>query len=151
MFFNRLRDYLDENKIKYVVINHTETFTAQETAQTSHISGKEVAKTVMIKLDGKPAMVVLRAPDTVNLDRIRKASGAKHVQLAGEKDFSELFPDCEVGAMPPFGNLYGIEVFAEKILSHDREIAFNAGTHRELVKMDYRDFERLVKPKEVAF
>ena len=105
----------------------------------------------MVKIDGKMAMAVLPASSKVDCDLLKKATGSSKVEIASEKEFKDLFPDCEVGAMPPFGNLYGMEVFVTKSLTEDREIAFNAGSHRELVRLTYKDFEQLVKPKVITF
>ena len=143
----KLKEFLDSQNIKYVVISHSRAVTSQEVAASAHISGKEMAKTVMVKLDGKMAMAVLPASSRVNLDLLREASGAKQVDLAAELEFRELFPECEPGAMPPFGNLYGMPVFVSESLTKDEEIAFNAGSHTELIKLSYKDFEKLVKPK----
>lgn len=146
MATERLRDYLDRERVSYQTIRHAETITAQETAQSAHIRGREFAKTVMVKLDGRLAMAVLPADRKLNLGLLQKASGAQHAELADEDEFKSRFPECDVGAMPPFGNLYDMEVFAAERLAEDESIAFNAGSHTELVKMSYRDFERLVKP-----
>ena len=143
----KLKEFLDNQKVKYVVISHSRAVTSQEVAASAHISGKEMAKTVMVKLDGKMAMAVLPASNRVNLDLLKEASGAKQVDLAAELEFRELFPECEPGAMPPFGNLYGMPVYVSESLTKDEEIAFNAGSHTELIKLSYKDFERLVKPK----
>ena len=143
----KLKEFLDSQNVKYVVISHSRAVTSQEVAASAHISGKEMAKTVMVKLDGKMAMAVLPASSRVNLDLLREASGAKQVDLAAELEFRELFPECEPGAMPPFGNLYGLPVFVSESLTKDEEIAFNAGSHTELIKLSYKDFEKLVKPK----
>ena len=153
MPIQKLRDYLDENKIKYVVISHSTAYTAQETAQSAHVSGKEMAKTVMVKIDGKMAMVVLPASTKIEMDLLKETTGADQVKLAGEAEFKSLFPDCEIGAMPPFGNLYRIPVYVATRLVEDDVIAFNAGNHRELIKMKFTDFQRLVQPQlvDVAF
>ncbi|GAN33383.1 MAG: deacylase [Candidatus Brocadia sp. AMX2] len=147
----RLKEFLDSHNIKYIVISHSRAFTAQETAISAHIPGKELAKTVMVKADGKMAMAVLPASYKVDFDLLRKATGSGRVEIANEKEFKDMFPECEIGAMPPFGNLYGVDVFVARSLTEDKEIAFNAGSHRELVRMAYKDFERLVKPKVMEF
>ena len=147
----KLKEFLDSHNIKYVVISHSRAFTAQETAASAHVPVKELAKTVMVKMNGKMAMAVLPASCKVDFDLLKKDTGAATIEIANEKEFKDLFPDCEIGAMPPFGNLYGMEVFVTNSLTEDREIAFNAGSHRELVKLAYKDFERLVKPKIVKF
>jgi Ala-tRNA(Pro) deacylase len=143
----KLKDYLDAQNVKYVAIQHSPAYTAQEIAASAHVRGKELAKTVMVTLDGRLAMVVLPASRKVGFDSLCQASGADNVQLASEQAFRDMFPDCEVGAMPPFGNLYNMEVFVSRLLSHDEEIAFNAGSHTELIRMSYKDFERLAEPK----
>ncbi len=148
---NKLKEFLDSHKVKYVTIKHSLAFTAQEIAASAHIRGKELAKTVMVNIDGKMAMAVLPASYRVDLDRLREAAGARRVELSGEKDFEDRFPGCEVGAMPPFGNLYGMEVFVAESLAEDEEIAFNAGSHTELIRLAYSDFERLVKPRVLKF
>ena len=147
----RLREFLDDQGVKYVTIGHSPAFTAQEIAATAHIPGKEMAKTVMVKIDGEMAMAVLPANTPVDFDLLKSATGAEHVDLATETEFSDLFPGCEVGAMPPFGNLYGMAVCVDEHLAKDEAIAFNAGSHKELVKLAYADFERLVEPKVAAF
>ncbi len=143
----RLKEFLDENKVKYVAISHSQAFTAQEIAASAHIPGRQLAKTVIVILNGDMAMAVLPATDHVDLRLLKKAAGAKEAKLAGEKEFKDLFPDCEIGAMPPFGNLYDLGVYVAASLAEGEEIAFNAGSHTELIKMAYQDFERLVKPQ----
>ena len=145
----QLKDFLDSHKIKYVTISHSAAFTAQQIAASAHIPGKELAKTVMVKLDGKMAMAVVPAPRQVDLERLKAAAGAKTVELASEAEFKDMFPGCEPGAMPPFGNLYGMAVYAASELAEDDEIAFNAGSHTELIKLAYKDFERLVGPEVI--
>ncbi|MBW1676584.1 MAG: YbaK/EbsC family protein [Deltaproteobacteria bacterium] len=147
----KLKEYLDSYHIKYVTISHSPVYTAQEIAASAHIPGKELAKTVMVKIDGRMAMAVLPASYKVDLDLLKKAAGASSVELASEEEFKDIFPDCEIGAMPPFGNLYGMDVFVASSLAEDGEIAFNAGSHSELIRLAYKDFERLAKPKVVKF
>ncbi len=142
----KLTELLDQQQVDYQVIPHFTAYTAQEAAAAAHIPGRQVAKTVMVKIDGTMAMVVLEAPDYVHLGRLKEVAGAGEVELAGESEFRDLFPDCEPGAMPPFGNLWDIPVFVDQRLREDERIAFAAGTHRELVRMAYGDFERLVNP-----
>lgn len=149
MWLQRLEEYLRANQVKYQTIPHPLAYTAQEVAASAHIPGREMAKTVMVKLDGRLAMVVVPASERVHLGRLREATGTGEVALASEWDFKDRFPECELGAMPPFGNLYGLDVFVSDSLTEDEEIAFNAGTHSELVRMRYRDFERLVDPRIV--
>lgn len=149
MPIRKLRQFLDSNNIKYVLVTHSTAYTAQEVAESAHISGKEIAKSVMVKLDGKMAMAVLPASKKIDFDLLREAAGASFVELATEDEFKDIFPDCELGAMPPFGNLYEMEVYVAVALANDEEIAFNAGSHTELIRMSYKDFEQLVKPKIV--
>ncbi len=147
---SRLKDFLDKEHIKYVTIGHSPAYTAQEIAAEAHIPGKELAKTVVVKIDGEMAMVVTPASERIELDHLRDSLGASEVDLATENEFKDSFPDCETGAMPPFGNLYGMKVFVSQTLREDEQIAFNAGTHSELVRLAYTEFERLVDPTPLA-
>jgi Ala-tRNA(Pro) deacylase len=147
----KLKEFLDGNQIKYVSIAHSEAYTAQEIAASAHIPGKELAKTVIVKLDGRMAMAVLPASYKVDFGRLREAAGAGKVELAAEEEFKDRFPGCDPGAMPPFGNLYDMEVFVSESLAGDERIVFNAGSHIELISLPYRDFERLVKPRVADF
>jgi len=148
---HKLKEFLDSNKVKYVTISHSMAYTAKEIAASAHVPEKELAKTVVLKIDGKMAMAVLPASHKVDFDRLKGTLGAGSVELASEVEFKDRFSDCDIGAMPPFGNLYGMEVFVADSLAEDKEIAFNAGSHTELIKLSYGDFERLVKPKVVTF
>ncbi len=150
MPLSMLREFLDRNRIQYLVISHSVAYTAQGIAALTHIPGKELAKTVMVMVDGKLAMAVVPASFRVDLNRLKKYLGADSVELANEYEFRDRFPDCETGSMPPFGNLYGMDVFVDQILAEDDEIAFNAGSHRELVRMKFADFRDLVKPAIIA-
>lgn len=141
-----LKNFLDRENVRYMVISHSLAYTAAEIAALAHIPGKQLAKTVIVKIDGALAMAVVTASQHVDLLHLKAATFAKSVELATENEFKERFPDCEVGAMPPFGNLYGMPVFADESLSRDKEIAFNAGSHRELVRIAWGDFARLVEP-----
>ena len=151
MPLTKLRDFLDERNIKYVIISHSPAYTAQGIAASAHVPGKELAKTVMVKVDGKMAMAVLPASYKVDFDLLKAATGASTVELAREEEFADAFPGCEVGAMPPFGNLYGMDVLVSESLAEDDEIAFNAGSHTELLRLEYEDFARLVAPKVLRF
>jgi Ala-tRNA(Pro) deacylase len=151
MHISKVKEFLDANAVKYVVISHSKAYTAQGVAAVSHISGKEVAKTVIVKLDDALAMAVLPASYQVDLPALRHATGTQIAELASEREFKQHFPDCETGAMPPFGNLYGIPVYVDESLTADKEIAFNAGSHYELIRMAYLDFERLVGPEVLSF
>jgi Ala-tRNA(Pro) deacylase len=143
----KLKEFLDSNKIKYSSISHSSAYTAMEIAAMAHVPGKDLAKTIMVKINGHMAMVVLPATHMIKMDLLKKAVGNENIRLATEEEFRDKFPDCEVGAMPPFGNLYSMEVYASSALRDDEEIVFNAGTHSELIKLSYKDFERLVNPK----
>jgi Ala-tRNA(Pro) deacylase len=151
MPLNKVRAFLDAHGLKYVVISHSKAYTAQGIAAIAHIPGKELAKTVIVKLDGDLAMAVLPASYQVDLEELRKRIGVQKAELATEREFKQHFPDCETGAMPPFGNLYGIPVYVDESLTQDREIAFNAGSHFELIKMSFADYERAVKPEIMDF
>ncbi len=146
----KLQEYLDSHHIKYESIKHSPSFTAQEIAASAHIPGKNMAKTVVVKIDGEMAMVVLPAPQMVRMNHLKAETGAQEVELASEEEFKSRFPDCEVGAMPPFGNLYEMDTYVEGSLADDHEITFNAGTHTELIRMAYADFSNLVRPKILA-
>ncbi|MFC1509794.1 aminoacyl-tRNA deacylase [Candidatus Omnitrophota bacterium] len=147
----KLKDFLDSNTIKYVSISHSTAYTAQEVAASSHIPGKELAKTVMIIIDGNMSMAVLPSPFNVDFERLKEALGSDNVELAGEDEFKGMFPECDPGAMPPFGNLYSMDVYVAEKLSDNEMIAFNAGTHTEVIRLSYSDFERLVQPKKLRF
>jgi Ala-tRNA(Pro) deacylase len=146
MPLSKLREFLDSRHIKYLVISHSLAYTAQGIAALTHFSGKQLAKTVIVKIDGILTMAVVPAPAHVDLDQLRVLSGARTVELATESEFKDAFPDCETGAMPPFGNLYNMNVYVDAGLAEYEEITFNAGTHRELVRMTWVDMARLVNP-----
>ena len=146
----QLKSFLDSNHVKYKTISHSPEYTAQEVAASAHIPGKELAKTVIVKVDGEFAMAVLPASMHVSLASLKNAAGVDHTELASEDEFESLFPDCDLGAMPPFGNLYDMPVFVAEQLAEDDEIAFNAGSHTELVQIAFSDFDKLVHPKIVA-
>lgn len=147
----KLKKFLDENDVKYVTITHSAAVTSLEIAASAHVKGQQLAKTVIVKLDGKMAMAVLPANYAVDLDLLQLETESTTAELAAEEEFAPLFAGCEAGAMPPFGNLYGLPVYVEQSLSVNESIAFNAGTHRELVKMSYKDFVRLVEPVVIKF
>ena len=147
----KLKEFLDSNNIKYISLKHSLAYTAQEVAAKSHISGKEMAKTVIVRINNKVAMAVLPASYKIDFEALTEVTGSENVSLAGEEEFKYMFPDCEIGTMPPFGNLYNLDVYVAQTLAEDEEIAFNAGTHSELIRMSYKDFEQLVKPKVLKF
>lgn len=147
MILQRLKEFLDNRQIKYMVIQHSPAYTSLEIAAMAKIPGKEIAKTVIVNADGKKIMVVVPASHMVDFISLRAFINAEQVELAGEQQFKDLFPGCEVGAMPPFGNLFSMDVVVAESLAEDEMIAFNAGTHKELIRMTYRDFASLVQPK----
>lgn len=147
----KLKEFLDGQKVKYVVVYHSPAYTAQEIAGSAHIPGRQLAKTTMVKVDGRMAMAVLPADMEVSFEMLREEVSSGSAELASEAEFRDLFPQCELGAMPPFGNLYDMDVFVDPLLTEDYEIAFNAGSHRELIKIAYADFETLVQPKVLSF
>jgi Ala-tRNA(Pro) deacylase len=146
-----LKEFLDENKIKYVTVTHSTAYTAQEVAALTRTKGKDFAKTVMVMLDGTLAMAVVPASYQVAMAQLKEGTHANKVGLASESEFRTRFPGCETGAMPPFGNLFDMAVFIDESLTKDLEISFNAGSHNELIRLSYEDFERLVKPKVLKF
>ena len=150
MLSPRFKNFLDSNGVKYTSIPHRTAYTAMEIAESAHVSGKDMAKTVIVDLDGRLAMAVLPATKHVSVERLGRSVGVQRVGIAKEGEFRYDFPDCEVGAMPPFGNLFDMEVYVDPRLAEDEEIAFNAGNHSEIVRMAYKDFERIVHPKAVA-
>jgi len=145
----KLQEFLDQNRVDYDLISHSPAYTAQEIAARCHIPGQDLAKTVIVKLDGKLTMLVGPAHLQFDLEALKQLTKAKKVELARESEFEDRFKDCEVGAMPPFGNLWNMDVFVDDSLLQDEEISFNAGNHSELVKMKYSDWASLVKPKVV--
>ncbi|MDR5866692.1 aminoacyl-tRNA deacylase [Halomonas koreensis] len=150
MSMERVKRFLDENGVKYVIQQHSPAYTAQEIAEAAHVPGRHFAKSVMVDIDGRLALVVLPATDRVDLPRLAQSVGAGAVDLVPEDDFSRRFPDCEPGAMPPFGNLFELEVFVSPHLAEADMIAFNAGNHHEVMQLAYGVFARLVEPAEVA-
>lgn len=151
MLMNKLLNYLDQNNVEYSVGQHPIAYTAQEIAACAHVSGKEFAKTVIVKIRGHLAMMVLPANYHIDFKRLTDALGTGEVYLVPEEDFCDAFPDCEEGAMPPLGNLYGLPVFVSKSLAEDNRITFNAGTHTDIITMDYEDFEWMTKPRVLSF
>ncbi len=150
MPIKKLKEFLENQHVKYTSMTHSPAFTSQEIAAAAHVSGKELAKTVIVKMDNHFAMVVVQANDQVNFAKLEAAVGNTHIDLAAESEFKDKFSECEVGAMPPFGNLYDMPVFVSSELSEQNNIIFNAGSHSELMQLPFREFARLVKPKVVA-
>jgi len=147
----KLKDYLEQNRVRYEVGYHERVYTSQEIAAAMHVPGKELAKVVIVKADGKMIMLVLPASYRVDTKKLKKVLECKKLGIAKEKDFEELFPDCEVGAMPPFGNLYNLEVWVDQVLTQDEFFVFQAGSHVETLKIKYNDYARLVNPKAGDF
>ena len=143
----RLKEMLDGAKVPYEVYNHALAYTAQEIAAKQHFSGNEMAKVVMLEVDGKLVMGVIRGNDKISLNEVRDSLGVRNVRLATEEEFIARFPECEIGAMPPFGNLYGLKVYVDPSLAKDESIYFNAGNHVQTVHLKYKDFARLVEPQ----
>ena len=142
----KLKEVLDRAKISYEIYNHPQAFTAQEIAASQHMPGKEMAKVVILKFDGSLAMAVVPASKMVSFERVKAGLGIKDVSLATEGEFTRLFPECEIGAMPPFGELFGLPVYVDLALEKDEAIFFNAGNHQQTVRLKYRDFKEIVKP-----
>ena len=147
----KLKEFLERNRVPYTSLIHSAAYTAQEVAALTHIKGKEIAKTVMVRIDDTLAMAVVPASTQVDLTLLKAVAGGQKVRVASEAEFRDRFPECETGAMPPFGNLYGVPVFVDETLTHEPEIAFNACTHRELIRLTYRDFAGLVQPQVASF
>jgi Ala-tRNA(Pro) deacylase len=142
----KLREFLDANRVDYTAMTHPPAYTAQEVAAAQHVPGKEFAKVVIAKAGDRFVMAVIEAPQHLDLDKLGDVLPEGFASLATEEEFRELFPACAPGAMPPFGNLFGLEVFVDRDLAHDDEIVFQAGTHTQTVRMKYADFARLVSP-----
>jgi len=147
----RLRTFLEERKVPFEVVHHRLDFTAQEAAADTRTHGREFAKSVVLRMDGRFILVVLPAHHRVNLEKVRVALGGEEIRLASEKEMSAIFVDCEIGAEPPFGNLYELPVYASPAITEARHITFNAGTHEDVVRMDIKEFERLVRPIVIDF
>ena|SRR5215831_761105 len=147
----KLKEYLDSNSVKYNVLTHDIAYTAQDTAAAAHVSGNELAKSVVVNSDGRFVLAILPAPLKVDLERLKEVLHARELRLARESEFSSLFTGCDRGAMPPFGNLYGVDMYVDKSLTRDEEIVFNACTHVDAIRMKYRDFERLAQPRVAEF
>lgn len=147
MLCPRLYNYLDEQHSHYTTLHHERTVTAEQTAAAAHVARQNFAKTVMLNIDGKLSMLVMPAAYHADVLRLSRALGGPMVTLAQEDEFRDSFPDCELGAMPPFGNLYGLPVYVDSRLSEQDEIVFNAGSHTDVVRMPFDEFERLAQPE----
>lgn len=147
MLSPRLHNFLDERHVAYTTLIHDRAVTAQATAHAAHVRQRHFAKTVMLKIEGELAMLVMPAAYRVHLTRLSRALAGREVEIAHELEFKTAFPDCELGAMPPFGNLYGMPVYVDSRLALEPEITFNAGSHTDLVQMPYTEFARLAQPE----
>jgi Ala-tRNA(Pro) deacylase len=143
---DRLEQYLREQQVAYEMQHHPLAYTAQHVAAAEHVPGKELAKTVIVITDDRTVMVIVPGTRNVQVSRLPTALGASSARLAKEKEFEALFPDCEVGAMPPFGNLYGMDVYVDRTLVEDQRVVFRAGTHTDTMRIKYADFARLARP-----
>jgi Ala-tRNA(Pro) deacylase len=143
---SNIHEFLREAHVRYTVVPHRPAFTAQDEAAATHVPGRDWAKVVVCFIDGEPVEAVVPAPSVVNLDRLRELAGGHTIRLADEGELRRLFPECEVGAMPPFGPLYGQTVLVDAMLALEPTIVFNAGTHRDAIAMRWNDFVKLVNP-----
>jgi Ala-tRNA(Pro) deacylase len=141
-----IHEFLREAHVPYIVVPHRPAFTAQDEAAATHVPGRDWAKVVICFIDGEPIEAVVPAPSYVNLDRLLELAGGKSIRLASEDELRRLFPDCEVGAMPPFGPFYGHTVYVDAVLALEPQIVFNAGTHRDAIAMRWNDFVKMVNP-----
>jgi len=146
----KLKKLLESKAVEYEILQHSQAFTAQEIAGAQHVPGKMMVKSVIVKFDGQNVMCVLPAVHMLDFDKFKVVTGAGDAALATEEEIAQLFPDYEIGAEPPFGNLYEMDVYVDKTLKEDADIYFNGGTHTDIVKMKYEDYEKLVQPKAVA-
>jgi Ala-tRNA(Pro) deacylase len=142
----RICDYLDSQKAPYEWLPHPQAFTAQEVAHSLHVSGKRLAKTVILDADGRLVMAVLPAAHRLIMPELKAALEVRHLEMLPEGELAKIFPDCDLGAIPPFGNLYGIEVWVDRTVEESGELVFTAGTHVDAVRMKYSDYAELVKP-----
>ena len=147
----RTTEFLDDAGVQYDLSEHKPTFSAQQMAAAEHEPGRYVAKPVIVKADGEVVMCVLPACYKVDLDALKSQLGARAVELVSEKDISVMFEDCELGAEPPFGNLYDMSTVIDKSLEKDDHIVFQAGTHKSAIRMSMADYRRLVQPKVLEF
>ncbi len=147
----QISEYLDSQQIWYQSCSHSPAYTAQGLAHVQHVSGKELAKVVMVMEGSRMIMSVLPASHRIELERLAPLLNAESIRLATEEEFKDIFPDCELGAMPPFGNLYNLEVWVDSALQGHQSIVFNAGTHVDTIQMSFADFERLVMPRIGSF
>jgi len=141
-----IHEFLRSAQVPYTVVPHRPAFTAQEEAAATHVPGRDWAKVVVCFVDGEPIEAVVPAPFVIDLQRLLELSGGTEIRMATESELKDLFPECETGAMPPFGPLYGQAVFVDATLACEPRIVFNAGTHTEAIAMRWVDFVRSVRP-----
>lgn len=151
MACKKLVGFLDENSVKYIRIQHSRAYTAQEIAESAHVSGNDFAKVVILNADEQLIMAVLPASDKVDLKLFRKVLGVNELYFASENEFQDYFPGCAVGAMPPFGNLFHLRVISAQTLAQSETISFNSGVHTEIIQMQYADYIHLVEPEVMDF
>lgn len=147
---SRLESFLAESGVHYERVHHRPDYQAEQAALDTHTPAREFAKTVFVEVDGRFAMAVMAADQFLSERRMRESLGAGQIRLANEEEIERLCPDSDVGAAPPFGNLYGLDVYVSPTLARDEQITFNAGSHQEAMRMAYADFARLAKPRVVA-
>jgi Ala-tRNA(Pro) deacylase len=147
----KLKHLLDQHKIKYISINHSPAYTARETAASTFVPRREFAKTIIVDIDGEKVMAVVSASRHVSIEALKNLAHANEARLASEDEFGELFPDCEVGAMPPFGSLYNMRVFVDEMVTEVDDLCFNAGSHEQILRMDCRDYLKLEQPAIGSF
>jgi Ala-tRNA(Pro) deacylase len=143
--------FLGDQHAAYEVLHHRPAYTAQEEAALAHVPGRQWAKTVACFADGRPILAVVPAPARIDIDRLRQAAGAREIRLATEREFNDLYPECETGAMPPLGPLYGQPVFVDRSLASGDDIVFDAGSHMEAIRLRFAEFTRIVHPTMADF
>ena len=147
----KITDYLLKDAVSYQHKTHPAAYTSLETAAVDHVPGRELAKTVVLTSDGSVVLAVLQADCVINMEALKKGIGSKSVVLSSENEFAGRFPDCQLGAMPPFGKLFGLPLYCDRALAGQLEIEFNAGTHTDTVRMEFSEFERLEAPVILEF
>jgi Ala-tRNA(Pro) deacylase len=143
----KVQEYLQQEHVAFQVLEHPPAYTAQEVAAEEHVSGNRTAKAVVVKADSDFAVCVLPASFKLDLGKVARAMKVRQVRLADESEMARIFPDVEVGAEPPFGNLYNLPTLVDQNLVHEEDILFSAGTHRHAIRMKYGDFARLAQPR----
>ena len=149
MATRRIREFLDGNHARYVTLNHSPAYTTSQVAESAHVPGRSMAKVVVVVVGGRLAMAVVPVTRDVDLERLREETGKNDVRLADEEEFVQRFEGCKLGTAPPFGSLFGMETYVDRALAASPQIAFNAGTHTDVIVMDFGEYCRLAKPKIV--